>query len=233
MKWGYPVPSNDKYPDDRPKQHRKDGVPAHEPPEELKHFFNDDGSANDAAQMLLLARKPNAPWHKTETGQKLGLYIWKISGGSFKVIGSILNTTDSRARNLKDYMEKLALKDGVLLEEKGAYIYVPMEELGDEMVRTVAQIHRRVREMIPAMQNPKEAVAMLKTLTEVGLLLQGLPTNRSASIQEPAENPKKLEREIQALAGKVDVVKERIERRKETTFAFPPDDEPQASREVN
>lgn len=185
--------------DDRPKDKRTDDMPYHTPPDELKVYFGEDGTLTDHSRDRFYLRTAKGNWWSDPAMADLGVYIWKISNGSFKTMAKVGRFPEQKARGIKEVAQKLAMERGLIDKvDDETYIYVEVDNLGDQMIRTAAEIHRHVRGFLEdgKIKDPKIALALIKGFVDMGLVLQGLPNSRTASVTEHAETDKKLKEDI-------------------------------------
>lgn len=195
--------------EDRPEANRFSGVPWHEPDETMAHYF-DGVRLNGNGRALLVVQKVGAEtfeWHERPDSRALGVYLWRKCGGSVVVMTKMTDLSPARCRDLVMNAEKIAaLTGGTVETATGDKMYVDSEQLGLKMIATAAKAHERISSLIPSME-PREAIAAAKELIGMGLLLQGLPTVRTASVNEKVEDEGRINRRattFEKLAEKVE-----------------------------
>jgi hypothetical protein len=197
-------------------ENRIAGIPPHDPPPELEEYFSTSGALNGHGLAVFAtknSKKGELQWWESEPGQSLGLYLWKVGGGSSQVIQEMTGTTVALARSIKKRAQKIAEVRG-FYEKKadGCVMYVEVEpqKLGESMLGTLSKLHDELVGRIPTME-PKELESAIKTLSTVSMLLQGKPTGRTATINEKPHDERQLLKDFKAFKEVV----ERIDKKKD------------------
>lgn len=88
-------------------------------------------------------------------------------------------------------------------------VFTEPNELGEQILSTASLIHAKIRDLVPEFDDAKELRNLLKDTVQLGLLLTGLPTSRTAHTEETNLSDEEMIRRSKDLEAKMLLIAER------------------------